>query len=83
MDRITNQVLDGLANRMSNVMGCAIQYERGSKYNGIAWKFVSNGGSRVEITGQSARELFEKAHAFISGWYAAQDKMEADTRNKD
>jgi hypothetical protein len=82
MDRITNEVLHGLARRMSAVMGCTIELEKGSRYNGIAWKFVSRDGSRTEITGQSARELFDKAHSFIAGWYAAQDKMEADGRNK-
>jgi hypothetical protein len=82
MDRITNEVLFGLARRMSNVMGCPIELEKGSRYNGIAWKFVSRDNSRTEIAGQSARELFEKAHAFMSGWYAAQDKAAAERRTK-
>jgi hypothetical protein len=82
MDRINNEVLYGLARRMSGVMGCAIELERGSKFNGIAWKFVSRNGSRTEITGQSARELYEKAHSFTSGWFAHEDKMEADKLNK-
>lgn len=81
MDRINNAVLVGLARRMSSVMGCAIELEKGSRYNGIAWKFVSTNGSRTEITGQSVRELYEKAHSFLSGWYAAQDKAEADKQN--
>lgn len=75
MERINQTVLTGLIRGMSRVMGEPLQLQRGSKYNGIAWAIERNGGSQAIVTGQSARELYEKAHAFMSGWYAHEDKM--------
>lgn len=74
MNRINNAVLTGLVNNMSRVMGEQLHYERGSNYNGIAWKITNASGGKDIIIGQSARELYEKAHAYISGYQAAQDK---------
>ena len=73
MNRINQTVLTGLIRNMSRVMGEPLTLQRGSKYNGIAWAIERNGGSQAIVTGQSARELYEKAHAFMSGWYAAQE----------
>lgn len=74
MDRINQTVLNGLIHRMGRAMGEELTLQKGSRYNGIAWAIERHEGSQAVVTGQSARELYEKAHAFISGYLMAQDK---------
>lgn len=73
MDRITNKVMIGLIARMSEVMGEPLEYEKGSRYYGQAWK-INNAHGHYLIVGNSTRDLYNKAHAFMAGWYAHADK---------
>jgi hypothetical protein len=74
MDRITNKVIVALIARMSAVMGEPLEYEKGSQYYGQAWK-INNAHGHYLIVGSSTRDLFNKAHAFMAGWYAHADKV--------
>ncbi len=72
MERITNQVLTGLVKRMAVVMGRPLYLRKGSALYGRAWAIETERGHDI-VRGESARELFNQAHAFIAGWYACED----------
>lgn len=74
MDRITNEDMVNLIARMSAVMGEPLEYEKGSQYYGRAWKINDAHGNHL-IVGNSTRDLYNKAHAFMAGWYAHADKV--------
>lgn len=82
MDRINNTVLIGLVDRMSVAMGEELRLVKGSAINGIAWKIEAKDGAKVLLFDATARGLFNRAHAFMSGYFAAQDKAAAASRTK-
>ena len=74
MDRITNGILNGLTHMMAREMDEPLRLNKGSATYGNAWAIERESNSQAIVTGKSARELYEKAHAFISGYLMAQDK---------
>ena len=72
MYRITDKILLGLVKRMAFVMGRPLLLQKGSASNGISWTIETERGNDI-VRGKSARELFDRAHAFIAGWYACED----------